>query len=153
MSLFSKWNPITDNLDFENLSNSLFQEWNNFDNSNAKTDDTKATESHKCQTSHRNRIELETIFQRVGLQMNVACRLADEVYNKLGLNADQTIGFTDFLTLIGQYHSESDVIKQTINKNTDEYTISPLNDHMIFDMHAGSGLFYTISLSLSLITL
>lgn len=70
--------------------------------------------------------------------MNVACRLADEVYNKLGLSADQCISVTDFLSLIHS-HSDSDVVKAA-NKSADEYTISPLNDHMIFDMHAPSGL-------------
>lgn len=128
----------TSYLDFENLSNGLFQEWNNSER-NANTDDTKATHS-----THRNRIELEQIFLRVGLQTNVASRIADEVYNKLGLSADQCISFTDFLSLI-----QSDVVKAT-NKSADEYTISPLNDHMIFDMHAPSGLLLLHSLSLSL---
>lgn len=140
----------SDNLDFENLSNSLFHEWNNFETS-AITDDTKAntnsgqSTTSTATTSHRNRIELETIFVRVGLQMAAANRLADEVYNKLGLSADQNICFTDFISLIGQCHSESDVVSKARNKNAnsdvtvvDEYTISPLNDHMIFDMHAQS---------------
>lgn len=126
-----------DNLDFEHLSNSLFHEWNRFD-SNAITDDTKATNAQSQSTTHRNRIELETIFIRVGLQVNVACRLADEVYNKLGLSAHQSISFTDFLSLI---HSHSDLdVGKAANKNADEYTISPLNDHMTFDMHVPSGL-------------
>lgn len=177
---FRYFGPYVDNLDFENLSNSLFHEWNNFETNAITNDDTKANQLHSNQSpsskmptkttttttstlpssSHRNRIELETIFGRVGLQMSVACRLADEVYNKLGLSADQSICFSDFLTLIGQCHSETDVGKPaTINDGVvvrgngggsvdDEYTISPLNDHMIFDMHApASGLF---SLSLSL---
>lgn len=169
-----------DNLDFENLSNSLFHEWNNFETNAITNDDTKANQSHsnqspssKTQTitttttaspssSHRTRIELETIFVRVGLQMSVACRLADEVYNKLGLSADQSICFSDFLTLIGQCHSETDAGKTAANNDgvvvrsngggasvDDEYTISPLNDHMIFDMHApASGLFCSLSLTL-----
>lgn len=129
-----------DNLDFENLSNSLFHEWNQFDNNAIQTDDTKATNA----ASHRSRIELETIFVRVGLNMTVASRLADEVYTKLGLSADQMISFSDFLSMI-QCHSDSEQIlckTSAANKTaTDEYTLSP-SDHMIFDMHAPSGLLF-----------
>lgn len=171
------WSRCVDNLDFENLSNSLFHEWNNFDTNAITNDDTKANQSHRNQSaspkappppttttttvatspssSHRNRIELETIFVRVGLQVSVACRLADEVYNKLGLSADQSICYSDFLTLIGQCHSETDAGKTAASNDgavvcggatvDDEYTISPLNDHMIFDMHApASGLFLSL---------
>lgn len=151
-----KTKTFVGNLDFENLSNSLFHEWNNFQNV-AITDDTKATNTMNLQTLHRNRIELETIFTRVGLQMTVACKLADEVYEKLGLTADQTISFNDFLSLIHcnsdldngarqqqssqQQHHQQWSFKSIGVKHTDnEYTINPLNDHMIIDLHAHSGL-------------
>lgn len=139
-----------DNFDFEHLSNSLFHEWNHFQN-NAITDDTKA--SHSIQSSQqRNRIELEQIFVRVGLQMTVARKLADEVYRRLSLSADQRISFDDFLSLL-RCHSErhheqhlqrpwqsQTLIRQSCSDD-DEYTTSPSNDNMIIDLHAShSGL-------------
>lgn len=133
----------SDNFDFEHLSNSLFHEWQHFQN-NAITDDTKA--SHSIQSSQqRNRIELEQIFHRVGLEITVACKLADEVYSRLSLSAHQTISFDDFLSLL-QCNSERQheqhlqrpsqtLIRQSCSDD-DEYTTSPLNDHMITS-HSG----------------
>lgn len=139
-----------DNFDIEHLSNSLFHEWNHFQN-NAITDDTKA--SHSIHASQqRNRIELEQIFVRVGLQMTVACKLADEVYGRLSLSADQRISFDDFLSLLQcnserqhEQHLQRPWQSQTLIRQScsddDEYTTSPSNDNMIIDLHAShSGL-------------
>lgn len=136
-------------VDFENLSNSLFHEWNNFEH-NAITDDTKATNLSSQPSSHRNRTELEIIFTRVGLQSSVACKLADEVYAKLDLSADQSIAFNDFLSLM---QSDLDVLRQqqqsapipsesiaSIKYSDDEYSNNPINDGMIIDLHSHSGL-------------
>lgn len=118
------------------------------------TDDCKATKPSSQLTAsaaHRNRSELETIFARVGLQMTVATKLADEVYEKLGLPADRTISLTDFLSLI-HGNSESDAPTQLQQqwppKSSDtakhidaDYSLNPLNDHMITDLHASGLLF------------
>lgn len=117
------------------------------------TDDCKATKS-PCQkraasVTQRNRSELEAIFARVGLQTTVATKLADEVYEKLGLPADQTISLADFLSLIHcnsesdaptqQQHHESKKSIDTAKHIAIDYSLNPLNDHMITDLHA-SGL-------------
>lgn len=157
--------PFVGNLDFENLSNSLFHEWNNFANTHdvAITDDCKAATqttpplppsisssstltAPPLATMQRNRSELETIFTRVGLQMTVASKLADEVYEKLGLPPDTAISLTDFLSLI-HCNSDSDARQWSTQSNAmakhhsdTEYSLNPLNDHMITDLHAASGL-------------
>lgn len=169
-SLFHEWNNFDSNaiINDEDGGNGD-RDIRNVDGRNA-CDDTKIRVTTTTTTAasaaaaaavnaHRNRIELEAIFRRVGLQQSVASRLTDEVYNKLGLNDDQSISFTDFLTLVHTVHSdtvaavEQQVVADhaavpTMSSATsaaDEYTSTtcsrPLNEHMIFDLHASSGLF------------
>lgn len=138
------------NLDFENLSNSLFEEWNSFEPPQTLDTDSQTN-------LQRNRIELEAIFVRVGLHTSIASKVADEVYEKLGRRTDQTISFNDFLSLI---QCDTELMRQphAPNKvnNDDEYT-TPLNiidDSMMnitnIDLHAHSGLsfpYFLFSLS------
>lgn len=145
-----------DNFDFEHLSNSLFHEWNHFQCNDLASNSIQSSSNKQTTVQQRNRIELEKIFVRVGLQIPVACKLADEVYNKLGLSADQTISFDDFLSLLqcnaeqpNQHQHQTDqqrqwqtiIRKSNTTDDDDEYTTSPMNDHMIIDLHAShSGL-------------
>lgn len=97
----------TGNLDFENLSNSLYDEWNKCDRINAES----YGGSHDTQSTQKNRIELESIFVRVGLQAPIAAKVADEVYEKLGLRSNQSISFNEFLSLI---QCDSDLGRQSL---------------------------------------
>lgn len=90
------WCARTGNLDFENLSNSLYDEWNKCDRINTGS----YSGSHETQSNQKNRLELESVFVRVGLQAPIAAKVADEVYEKLGLRSNQSISFNEFLTLI-----------------------------------------------------
>lgn len=137
-------------VDFENLSNSLFHEWNNFDE-NAITESSDTTNlSNQPPQSNRNRIELELIFVRVGLQRTVACKLADEIYDKLDLSADQTINFSDFVALmqcdleaLRRQQQQAPIQPQSIAStkySDDEYSNNPITDGMIIDLQSHSGL-------------
>lgn len=84
--------------------------------------------------------------------MTVACELADEVYSRLSLLADQRISFDDFISLFqcdSEHHHEQHLQRpwqsQTLIRQScihdDEYTTSPSNDPMIVNLHAShSGL-------------
>lgn len=98
----------TGNLDFENLSNSLYDEWNKCDRINAGS----YGGSHDTQSTQKNRFELESIFVRVGLQAPIAAKVADEVYEKLGLRSNQSISFNEFLSLI---QCDSDLGRQSLS--------------------------------------
>lgn len=119
----------------------------------AITDDCKATKPSPSSTTpaamQHNRAELEIIFTRVGLQMTVASKLADEVYEKLQLPADKAISLADFLSLI-HCNSESDTLSQqwpskscqTAKDTNTECTLNPINDYLLTDLHAASGLLF-----------
>lgn len=101
----------TGNLDFENLSNSLYDEWNKCDRINTGS----YVGSHDTQSNQKNRIELESIFVRVGLQAPIAAKVADEIYEKLGLRSNQSISFNEFLSLI---QCDTDLTRQTSSSST-----------------------------------
>lgn len=106
--------------------------------------------SNQPPKSNRNRIELELIFVRVGLQRTVACKLADEIYDKLDLSADQTINFSDFVSLmqcdleaLRRQQQQATIPPQSIAStkySDDEYSNNPINDGMIIDLQSHSGL-------------
>lgn len=82
--------PPTDtgNLDFENLSRSLYDVWLNCGRAN---------------DNHLSRAQLEHVCEQVGLHARIARKVAEEVFEKLGLGADgddQRVSFADFIALI-----------------------------------------------------
>lgn len=92
------------NLDFENLSHSLYDVW---------SDHGRAT------NNYLNRAQLELVCEQVGLHGRIASKVADEVFEKLGLDgdsadadgnasADDRVCFADFIALI-QSDSETTV--------------------------------------------
>lgn len=94
------------NLDFENLSHSLFDVW---------CQHGRATDNHAL-----NREQLELVCEQVGLHGRIASKVADEVFEKLGLanaagaddandddggdaervDRDARVSFADFIALI-----------------------------------------------------
>lgn len=155
------FNTYLGNLDFENLSNSLYDEWNKCDRIQSYGD------SHDTQSNRKNRFELESIFVRVGLQAPIAAKVADEVYEKLGLHSNQSISFNEFLSLmqcdtdlgrqpLPQMNATSMSTTSTAHTNDgDVYRCTSssnliIDDSMVnlsqIDLHAHSGLFIVLFL-------
>ncbi len=116
------------NLDFENLSQMLFNVWSDF---GQDTD------------NYLNQTQLEIVCERVGLQ-KVGKKVAGEVFEKLGLNPNNRIGYNEFIALL---HSDSDVYNDTLDQNpivtsTDTNTVGTLDDSSGYDLHAHPGLLY-----------
>lgn len=81
------------NLDFDNLSHSLYDVWREYgiDSEN-----------------YLNQSQLEKVCERVGLHPKIAFKVADEVFEKLGLNPkNHLISFNEFIALI---QSDTDVL-------------------------------------------
>lgn len=127
--LYSKANQtkkkkIPGNLDFENLSQMLFNVWNDF---GRDTD------------NYLNQTQLEIVCERVGLQ-KVGKKVAGEVFEKLGLNPNNRIGYNEFIALL---HSDSDVStldECPIDATTDTSCVGPLDESSGYDLHAHTGL-------------
>lgn len=112
------------NLDFENLSQMLFNIWSDF---GQDTD------------NYLNQTQLEIVCERVGLQ-KVGKKVAGEVFEKLGLNPNNRIGYNEFIALL---HSDSDVptLDQCpIVTSTDTNSVGTLEDSSGYDLHAHPGL-------------
>lgn len=130
-------------MDFENLTNRLLEEWNKCEH---------ATDDVNEDGSRRSRADLETIFERVGLQSTIANKLTNEIYSKLGIDTEQMITFFDFMALIQR---DTELMRQSKmcddggNKSgCDElrggekmYVISPTSANLLpLDIHSNSGL-------------
>lgn len=112
------------NLDFENLSQMLFNIWSDF---GQDTD------------NYLNQTQLEIVCERVGLQ-KVGKKVAGEVFEKLGLNPNNRIGYNEFIALL---HSDSDVptLDQCpIVTSTKTNSVGTLEDSSGYDLHAHPGL-------------
>ncbi|XP_037048251.1 ninein isoform X4 [Bradysia coprophila] len=110
------------NLDFENLSQMLFNVWSDFGQS---TD------------NYLNQTQLEIVCERVGLQ-KVGKKVAGEVFEKLGLDPNNRIGYHEFIALL---HSDSDATAFDPSPNvtvTDTSSVGTLNDSSGYDLHAHS---------------
>lgn len=112
------------NLDFENLSQMLFNIWSDFGHD---TD------------NYLNQTQLEIVCERVGLQ-KVGKKVAGEVFEKLGLSPNNRIGYNEFIALL---HSDTDV--QTLDQcpivvSTDANSVGTLEDSPGYDLHAHPGL-------------
>lgn len=93
MALFPLDRVCAGNLDFENLSQSLHVVWRKFG------EDTD---------NYLNQSQLEKVCERVGFHPKIAFQVADEVFEKLGLNKKKhLISFNEFLALI---QSDTDVL-------------------------------------------
>lgn len=88
-----------------------------------------------------NQTQLEIVCERVGLQ-KVGKKVAGEVFEKLGLNPNNRIGYNEFIALL---HSDSDVptLDQCpIVTSTDTNSVGTLEDSSGYDLHAHPGLLY-----------
>lgn len=74
----------------ENLSQSLYEIWIRL-----------CSELHANSNELRGTVELEQVFNRAGISMKVAEPLAEEIFDKLRLDPDEsTINFQQFIGLI-----------------------------------------------------
>lgn len=78
------------NFDVENLSQNLYEIWIRL-----------CSELHANSNELRGTVELEQVFGRAGISMRVAEPLAEEIFEKLRLDAEKsTINFQQFIGLI-----------------------------------------------------
>ncbi|KAJ6648175.1 Ninein-like protein [Pseudolycoriella hygida] len=108
------------NLDLENLSQMLFNVWSDFGQGT---------------NNYLNQSQLEIVCERAGLQ-KVGKKVAGEVFEKLGLNPNNRIGYNEFIALL---HSDSDV--PTLGQcplvpSTDTDNGNTLKDSSGYDLHA-----------------
>lgn len=77
-------------MDVENLSQSLYEIWIRL-----------CSELHANSNELRGTVELEQVFGRAGISMRVAEPLAEEIFDKLRLDHDESaINFQQFIGLI-----------------------------------------------------
>lgn len=122
---------ILGNLDFENLSLSLYKAWNRIsdDADDDVGDGGVALATASTAPPRHNQSELEAILVRVGVQDHIAGKVADEVFEKLGRTRDEAITFDDFVSLI-----QSDVTPiqyRCTNDGDDDDTDNDANSHDI----------------------
>lgn len=80
-----------------------------------------------------NRIQLECVCERIGLLNKIAIKVAEEVFEKLNLNNNDTISYNDFIELIQSDTTTSTsitttTIATTTTNDIDNNDIDPINN-------------------------
>lgn len=92
--------------------------------------------------NYLNQNQLEVVCERVGLR-KVGKKVAGEVFEKLGLNPTNRIGYNEFIALL---HSDSDASaldQCPIVTTTDTDCVGPVDESSGYDLHAHPGLLLT----------